>query len=310
MTIEINTTIEAHRQITEKAAANLKALRERVPELEQRLTALSQEQAQIEQAKMDDSHTLSHARQQDERAAQKHREALEYARYSVDTLGETEATREALTLEAQAKEAHRLYEETASSIEQREAARSARLEALRVEYEQARDELTTTHARIAEVGRIEQTALQKLGNSTYERLFAEYQEKHLSRLATAREAMAAAKIEETRFMDQALAELALWPDLQAKLQPEAAVYRDLVTAVLEAQVTYIDTMMAASQVLGSGIGRLKAMEVFYQWRDQLLITASDLAGIGTSRNDDFRELTRRRDRAFAALAEYRGKAKR
>jgi hypothetical protein len=309
MSTEINTTI-AHRQITEKAAADLKALRERIPELEQRLTALTQEQALIEQARMDDSHTLSHAHQQDEQASKKHREALEYARYAVDTLAEQEATREALTLEAEAKEVHRLYEDTASSIEQKEAARSARLEALRVEYDQARDELTTAHAKIAEVQRIEQTALAKLGKSTYDRLLAEYQETHQAALEAAREAMAAAKIEETRFLDQALKELELWPDLQRQIRPDLE-YRDELTETCQRYIDLINALIGSDQ--GNHLSILQQLpsirNQYYDFRTLFLISPEDLHALSVNVHSRSTikpiSLTRRRDTMQAVISEYR-----
>jgi hypothetical protein len=277
MNTEVEATITAARQISEKAARELQQLRERVPELERQLATLTEEQATLEQQRGDDAHTLEHARQMDVQATQRHKDALDYANYAVGTSGEREALRTSITLEQHAKETHRLYEETASSIELKERARTTRLEALRVEYDQARDELASAQARIEEVQRIEQRALQELGESTFERLQATRQEIHIARIERATEELTRAKIAEQQFADQALAELAPWPALQQQMRPDQQ-YSDEVTETCQRYIDLIDALIGSDQ--GNHLAALQQLPLVsrrhYHWKTLFQLSDTDL----------------------------------
>jgi predicted nucleic acid-binding Zn-ribbon protein len=277
MSTQIETIEAAARQIHTKASSEIERLRERIPQLEQLMSDLTAEQAQIEQHRFDDSHTLAHARQIDQEASQRHREAVSYAEYAMGMSGEREATRQALTLEERAKDTHKSYEQTATHIEQKEALRASRLEALRLEYAQASDEHNTAVARIAEVQRIEQTALERLGEATYERLSSEYEHTHASALETARELLAQARIEEQRFIDRAEQELAIWPDLAQKIKPDR-VYHDKVTDTCQIFIDLISSLIGDDQ--GNHMQALQVLpssrRQYFNWRNLFHLSEPDL----------------------------------
>src|SRR5579871_614525 len=297
-------------EIHDKASAELAELRLRIPQLEEQLRTNIEEQQSIQQAHIDDDERLANAHDTDAKAALAQKEALEYVRYALGLSGEKDATRTALEREDSAKAAHTIYEQMASGVEQREATRVARLEQLQGEYATTQAELTACHAQMAMVARIEATALEQLGKSTYDRLAQEYQSQHQARLEQAREQLAVAKMEEQRFFDRSAKELELWPERAAQLLPKE-IYHDETTQSMQAYIDLIDAMVGSKQGTHlAPIQQLPSVRTQYlNFRDFFLITSNDLYALNV---DTYHQATlkpmdllRRRDMMQKLLDEYR-----
>jgi hypothetical protein len=267
---------QAAAQIHEKASTELAHLRENVPMLEQQLQQHIDEKGKLEQDRLNDANTLAFALDKATRAKQAHKEALDYANYAVGTIGEQDAMRQALTCEEEAKQQQALYEETASSIERQEATRTARLETLQREIEQTRHELTQAHAKIDDIGRVEAKALERLGKATHEQLARE-KVAYVARKEAAREQLALATLEETRFSERAAIELKLWPHLQQQLLT-GGLYQDELTETCERYIALIDALIGKEQ--GTHLGSLQTLPTvrsqYHSWRQLFTLTDDDL----------------------------------
>jgi hypothetical protein len=301
-----NTTEAAALAISLRAAGELTTLRARIPELQQTLRDLTDEQATMETSRVNQASVLSHAHQLSESATKQHKEAREYAAFAVDSVGERDAMHKVRELETAALSASVNYTQERSKYEQAEAARASRLESLRSEYDQTRDELTHIHARIAEVERIERRSLAELGQSCYERLALKLQEIQ-GKISLTRDELTGLKLQQTQFLDEAKAELSAWPALARQLRPTETI-EDEVTQTMQSFITLLENLIHRNgdhlQIMQDLPGLRGS---WHTWKETFLLHQQDLQSLNTRRELHLQpaSLQAKRQTMLNLLAEYR-----
>lgn len=297
------------KEITDKAAADLLVLHEKIPILEQRLIAIAEERTQIAQAREGANDGLQEMRRIRDTAQQEHTKASEYAAYCVGLAAEGEATRKAIEKEDEFKQQQNRYEKIVADYECEEAARVAREETLQTEQGQVTTELTELHAKVASVRRVEATALEVLGEATYEKR-EKLRQAALDEVNQAMQIVAQKKMLLTRVDDAALAELSPWSDLQAKYRP-ADEYHDATTETMQRFIDLMNSLIGDDQ--GNHLAVLQTLpsirNKYSNWRYLFTIMLDDLSTLSV--NQYHRNaikpinLIRGRDNMLALQSEYR-----
>lgn len=297
------------KQITDKAAADLAGLLEKIPVLEARLLAIAEERAQIAHTREGADSGLQEMRRIRDTAQQEHTKASEYAAYCLGLAAEGEATRKAIEKEDEFKQQLRRYEEIAADYEREEAARVAREETLQTEQGLVTTELTEVHAKIASIRRVEATALEVLGEATYENR-EKLRQAALDEVNQAMQIVAQKKMLLTRVDDAALAELSPWSHLQAKYRP-AEEYHDATTETMQRFIDLMNSLIGDDQ--GNHLAVLQTLpsirNQYHNWRYLFTIMLDDLSTL--SINQYHRNaikpinLIRGRDNMLVLQSEYR-----
>lgn len=179
------------------------------------------------------------AREAFEEAEQEYNQAVAYAKLAHDTVNEQGAikavssAKKALTA---AKKNLEKAEHEAAEAEQRIATREVELnqELAQLEAETERLETELKHTRLAH-----KQAHRELGNQKHAAIIQELQE-HRKRFADLKGQLIEAETELYDFIQNALQELADWPDLQREIAPPVD---DSTSRMIEATMAYIKTII-------------------------------------------------------------------
>ena len=260
--------------ISEKAQLEINELQARIADLLSESEHLSTERQQILTHQSQRQDRLIDIRKGVRDMEKQHTEAVAYASVAQDTIAEQSAVKKVTEILAQLEPARAHVQ----SIEVEYAAlgntATSRLIEIDTALQQIASELQTKQARLHDVQRVRDVSVRELGQHTYDGLMEEYQA-YQQKIDALKQQITEVQIARQQFTDQAHATLAAWPILQREitlLQP----YDDSTSRVLNAAITYLETLLYDGPHTVDSLKHLPAGYPFQTWLQIIAVDADNL----------------------------------
>jgi predicted nucleic acid-binding Zn-ribbon protein len=276
--------IEASRQISDKAQAEIAELQAQLPALQQKVVDLQEEAERLTQAievRKARIADITHSLQVSQTA---HSNAVAYASVASGTIGEKDAIAQAVRLKKTLDDTQSLLNKTKQEYLAADDQAQARLEENHAEHEAAMTALHDLYERINAVESVKQRSLAELGEHLHASLLKEY-EAYRTHTEEARAALVAAQMDEQTFLTQAADQMKQWPE--HRTFKEALGVDNPLVRILQADLAYLDQILTDSAEFTRQYSlpnsTILPPNTHWNWSEMLLVPYHDMfyAGFGS-----------------------------